>query len=50
VKGHDENNYGNNRADALADEGREQDVPVEMDSEEWLDSVPKFEGGVISRL
>jgi len=45
VKGHDESNYGNSRADALADEGREQDVPVEMDSEEWLDGHPAIQDG-----
>jgi len=45
VKGHDENNYGNSRADALADEGREQDIPVEMDSEEWLDGHPAIQDG-----
>ena len=45
VKGHDKNNYGNHRADALADEGREQDVPVEMDSKEWLDRHPAIQDG-----
>jgi len=43
VKGHDESNYGNSRADALVDEGREQDIPVEMDSEEWLDRHPAIQ-------
>jgi len=43
VKGHDINNYRNSRADALADEGREQDIPVEMDTEEWLDRHPAIQ-------
>ena len=45
VKGHNENNYRNSRADVLADEGREQDIPVEMDSEEWLDGHPTIQDG-----
>ena len=45
MKGHDEDNYGNSGADALADEGRELDIPVEMDSEEWLDGHPAIQDG-----
>ena len=37
VKGHDEDNYGNSRADALADTGREQDTTVRIDDEEWIE-------------
>ena len=36
VKGHDEDNYGNSRADALADTGREQDAMMRIDDEEWI--------------
>jgi hypothetical protein len=45
VKGHDERNYGNNRADELADTGREQEVPVEQDEEEWIDAHPALQNG-----
>ena len=45
VKGHDENNYGNSRADALADTGRETDHPVRMDDKEWLDDHPALQDG-----
>ena len=31
VKGHDKENYGNSRADALADAGREQEITMRMD-------------------
>ena len=36
VKGHDEDNYGNSRADALADTGREQDGSIRPDNEVWV--------------
>ena len=42
MKGHDENSYGNSRADALADAGRDQDTPVEADDEEWIDAHPQI--------
>jgi len=38
VKGHDEENYGNNRADALADTGREQGLIMTINNEEWTKS------------
>ena len=34
VKGHNENNYRNKRADELANEGREKNTITEMDEEE----------------
>jgi ribonuclease HI len=45
VKGHDEENYGNGRADALADTGREQNIPVALDDGEWLDGHPALQDG-----
>ncbi len=36
VKGHDEENYGNDRADALVDIRREQNIQVAMDNNEWI--------------
>ena len=43
VKGHDEDNYGNSRADALADTGREQDATVRIDDEEWIRGHPALQ-------
>ena len=37
VKGHDEDSYGNSRADALADTSREQDTTVRIDDKEWIE-------------
>ena len=37
VKGHNEDNYGNSRADALADTSREQDTTVRIDDKEWIE-------------
>jgi hypothetical protein len=45
VKGHDERNYGNSRADELADKGRDQNTPVEQDDEEWIDVHPALQNG-----
>ena len=45
VKGHDENNYGNGRADALADTGREQGAVIEMDDGDWIDGHPAMQDG-----
>ena len=45
VKGHDEDNYGNERADMLADTGREQDISVALDEEEWLEGHPALQDG-----
>ena len=46
MKGHDKENYGNERADALADTGREQNILVALDDEEWLDRHPALQDGV----
>src|SRR5258706_6008190 len=45
VKGHDEENYGNNRADALADTGREQGNMMTANDEEWTDRHPALQDG-----
>ena len=45
VKGHDEDNYGNERADALADTGRERNISVALDDKEWLDGHPALQDG-----
>ena len=42
VKGHAED-YRNNRADALANTGRENDSIVRMDEEDWLNSHPALQ-------
>ena len=44
VKGH-EDNYGNNRADALANEGRESDLVMRFDDEEWTESNAALQDG-----
>ena len=44
VKGHGDD-YGNIRADALADEGRESDSQVEVDEEEWIRDHPALQDG-----
>ena len=44
VKGHADN-YRNNRADALANNGRENDFQVEIDEEEWLNEHPALQDG-----
>jgi len=44
VKGHDDN-YGNNRADALANEGRDSNEPVEMDDEAWIENHTALQDG-----
>jgi len=43
VKGHDEENYGNNRADALADTGREQGNMTTANDEEWTNRHPALQ-------
>jgi len=45
VKGHDEENYGNDRADALADTGREQELMMRNENEEWIDRHPALQDG-----
>ena len=45
VKGHDEDNYGNSRADALADTGREQDTTVRIDDKEWIEGHSALQDG-----
>ena len=45
VKGHAEENYGNSRADALADQGRESDQLVTTDEEEWINDHPALQDG-----
>ena len=45
VKGHDENNYGNDRADALADIGREQEQTTRTGNEEWENGHPALQDG-----
>lgn len=37
AKGHNEENYGNNRANTLADTGREQEQSMRTEMEEWVD-------------
>jgi len=44
VKGH-EDNYGNNRADALANAGRENDSLMRTDEEKWIDDHPALQDG-----
>ena len=44
VKGHDDN-YGNDRADALADAGRDNNSSVRLDEDEWIDSHPALQDG-----
>jgi len=44
VKGHDDN-YGNNRADALVNEGRDSNTPVEMDDEAWVENHTALQDG-----
>ena len=44
VKGHADD-YGNNRADALADEGRNSNSQMVMDEEEWYDNHPALQDG-----
>ena len=46
VKGHDDN-YGNNRADALANEGRDSNEPVEIDDEAWIDNHTALQDGAL---
>jgi len=45
VKGHEEENYGNNRADALANAGRENESLMRMDNENWIDNHPALQDG-----
>ena len=44
VKGHDDN-YGNERADALADAGRNSNTSLILDDKEWTDSHPALQDG-----
>ena len=44
VKGHDDN-YGNDRADALADTGRDSNSPLRLDDDDWIDSHPALQDG-----
>jgi hypothetical protein len=44
VKGH-ANNYGNNQADSLADEGRTAVVTLNLDDEQWVSSHPALQDG-----
>jgi len=44
VKGHDVN-YGNIRADALADAGRESDLQIRIDDEEWTNNHAALQDG-----
>lgn len=44
VKSHDEESYGNERAGALPDTRREQNIPVVMDGEELIDRHPALQG------
>jgi len=43
VKGHDEENYGNDRADALADTGREQELTMRTGNEEEAEGHPALQ-------
>lgn len=45
VKGHDEGNYGNSRADALADTGREQGLAMRIDDKDWIEGHPALQDG-----
>ena len=45
IKGHNENNYGNKRADELANKGREKNTTPEMDHEEWINNHPSLQAG-----
>lgn len=45
VKGHDDN-YSNNRADKLANEGRESYQKMEHDEEEWVANHLALQDGV----
>ena len=45
VRGHEEDNNSNKRADAPADTGRENDIPVRLDDEEWIEDHPSLQDG-----
>jgi len=45
VKGHNEDNYGNNTADELANEGSGKNTIMEMDEEEWINNHPALQDG-----
>ena len=44
VKGHSDD-YGNNRADTPADEGRNSNTQMDMEEEEWYDNHPALQDG-----
>jgi len=44
VKGHDDN-YGNNRADEPANEGRESNLIMRVDDEDWIENHPALQDG-----
>ena len=44
-KGH-EDNYGNKRADVLANEGREAEAAARPDEAEWINDYPALQDGV----